>query len=235
MIDENTQTDETAISIPPYHLQKPPLASKIPISSYSGFLDGGGDAVVGHFPAPVAEMASSPLKSPSKAAKKPSVAATKVAKKFVPRRASANLPSASVLTELSASSSVIYASLLKEAAETPLELSFSTNVSVKQQQQAPSTHPTQQERPLNTLPPFSPAPTVKSISSPFPERSVPPVNGTFSISTNFLNGPIVSLLDLDGIVSGRNHGAAGIADQSLLLNSTSFWLDQGLGGLIESP
>lgn len=229
MIDENTQTDDSLLNLPLSHHQKPPLPSKIPIASYSGFMDGGGGVIV-----------EPPLASPPKA-KKPSVIATKVAKKFVPRRASANAHSASVLTE-PASNSAIFASLLKEAAETPLEMSYSTNISVKpivsrQQQASLETKPKtdvkaqeEEDHHLDTQMTFSPAPTVKSMSSPFPERSVPPVDGTYSVASNFLNGPIVSLLDYEGLLpSDSASGPHGVADQphhSLLLNSTSFWLDQ---------
>jgi hypothetical protein len=98
---------------------------------------------------------------------------------------------------------------LKEAVEIPLETKT-----------FPSTPSAQENQKL--------ASPTKSISSPFPEKIPPPLDGVYALATNFLNGPIVQLLDID-------HGNTTFTiAESLLLDSKSFWLDEAIASISQT-
>jgi hypothetical protein len=221
MVDENTQTDDALLPLDfhPIEHRKPPLASKIPIlASYSGFM-GGAIAATSSDHATATSISKVAPKSSSR-----------VVKKFVPRVSAANSKKAtpvlteyvppyttsSIQTELSSrrpEENLSYlASSLKEAVEMPLETKT-----------FPSTPSAKLEQENQKL-----ASPTKSISSPFPEKIPPPLDGVYSLATNFLNGPIVQLLDID-------HGNTTFTiAESLLLDSKSFWLDDAIASISQT-
>lgn len=215
MVDEITQTDATyqteqsndvcykSESIAAKPKEKP--ASRIPVrAGFSGFMTGSGP--IETTPASPQTMEINEMYSPHK-------------RQHVPRVSTKKTPGPPPAVDVSVHS--VGSTITEKSSNIPMTRTAKPSSSDSPTKNELSSFgvPPPPRAPVKTATPVKKEAAKPIQQSPMPERKPPPADGVFALCTNFLNGPIVEMLDLDRNVP-KNIG------ESLLLDtSKSVWLE----------